>query len=106
MTSSSCKPAGTPKTAAARTVDDAQLVLECSRRGLPGTPDTARFHARGRALGTAERVLTHPVAGQDAHPEAVFELITLRRWRSGRRVDCAQPRFDPCVLGLCRQELQ
>ena len=47
---------------------DAQLVLERARRGLPGAPDTAGLHSRGRTLRTAERVLTHPIAGQDIGP--------------------------------------
>src|SRR6202011_874773 len=87
-------------------VNDAQLVLEGTRSGLPRTSDTAGFHARGRALGAAERILTHAVPGQDANAEARLELIALRRRRSGRGVDRAQRRFDPGALRLCRQELQ
>src|ERR1700694_1469199 len=70
-------------------VDDAQLVFEGMRRRLPCAPNTAGLQARGRALRTAERVLAHPVAGQDPDPESGFELITLRRRRSGRGVDRA-----------------
>src|SRR6202022_4500091 len=75
---------------AALRVSDAQLVFEGTRRRLPRTPDAAGLHSRGRALGTAEWVLAHPVAGQDADLESPFELIALRRRRSGRSVNDAQ----------------
>src|SRR6202022_2963278 len=74
-------------------VNYAQLVLEGTRRGVARTSNTAGFHARGRALGTAERILTHAVPGQDANAEARLELIALRRRRSGRGVERAARRF-------------